>query len=385
MLTSGLTALFAVLSRLGNLAILLAGTAALPHTDYAWLAVAMGLSAATQVLLDPGAVAYLSVIPSEDEYETSVRRMYGLQAVAGMISITVFIIVGAVALRGDLTSSSWAIGAVGLLPVAENFARVTRVRWLRHHQLSKYRAVDLGLAVIKGGIALALIARVGVGSIVAGTAIAVIAATGIVVVSLRGDYQRNPRLPTVGREWMSAVQFGLPTMAAGAYSQIPVVLMAAFAPISDAAVLATATRLVQPVEIVPGSISQMYLPQIARRRSGGKLVWGLAALGVPAAIATGTLGAVLLSHAEQHAATVTALVILSCALPLKFANYGQAAVLTGLGKPLVRLIVSLSTGAIALVAVAIALPHGPDFVALSMACSESVLFVLLFIARKAVK
>lgn len=380
-----LTALAAIFSRAGTLLILLCGALTLDPQTFAWLAVTLGLSAALQVLLDPGAVPYLSVTPRSESVALIARRLYGLQTVAGALTILIFAALGGVALGRPPTSTDVALGSLALIPVAENYARIARVWWLRRDRMNAYRAVDWVYAALKAALAVAILLRAPNWLLPLGVSAGIVIALAFALLSERESHraaeQADSGIP-LWSEWFNAVQYGLPMMAAAAYSQVPVVLMTAFAPIESAAVLATALRLVQPVEIIPGSITQMRLPRIAAEGTARRLIRALAALGVPIALLTAGGGTAMIIVSGQVQDSIPCLIALSCLLPVKFANYAQAAELTGRGRPMLRLYASVGTGAVALVAVGVTLPHGPLAVAIAMAVSELVLFLLLLTARK---
>lgn len=348
----------AVLVRAATLAQLLAAALFLAVDDYHVVAVALGVSAAAQVFTDSGAAAYLSVVDSSQEsLGDEVRHLVTLQVAVGCLAATLsaFLI-----LRIEDSGDLWVV--LGLLAIpttsaVESVGRVCRVLWLRDGLHLHYAAPDAAYCAARLVPVACLAAGMGTPAFIPGLALAVVVTLVVWSRTARRVQRESQQSPTGRRTSFRttagrSLSYGLPVVAAGLYSQAPVVITSAMSSLETAAAVAVATRLVQPLEMVAASYSQISLPRLSRSQMPRRGFLGTIAVQGLVLCAVGLLGASLFLHLSGAEADVWALTFLLLAvLPLKYLNYGLATVLMGLRRPLVRTLVSVTLGLICVVTI----------------------------------
>lgn len=186
---------------------------------------------------------------------------------------------------------------------------------------------------------------------------------------------------------LAIVQFGLAGSLSALYSQLPLVVAAVALPLPQTAMLAIAYRVIQPMEILPGTLATQLLPRVRShvRRPGR---WWISFAGGGAVLTC----VVLLSagvvrdafDAAEWNSVVFALV--AAAFVPKSGNYALAAVLMGLGGIRARLVINAAVGATASVlCLALVGPFGiVGLASVSVAC-EVLLGVSLIVAVRRVR
>jgi O-antigen/teichoic acid export membrane protein len=370
-----------MVARFGVLAQLVAAGFALSNEEYQVLAVALSLSAAAQVLLDSGAVSYLSVVQADArafrQIFWQVFRVQLLVTTLGLAATALLLLRSARHLEGiEIVFAASVILAAG----AEVVARMCRVTWLRNKLQTRYALVDGIFGAVRIGSAIALLLTGSAVWIFLGSLVAV--AVAIVILSLSrpraarfAPDESRLRQP-FGVTFRQCLNYALPMTAAGLYSQVPTLIVTAIAPLSVAASLAIATRISQPLEIVAASYTQFALPSLTSdARARFSIRTRLLKLGAIIAPLGAIGGGLYLAFTAEGLATWLCLLILLMSLPLKYANYGSAAIITALRRPLVRLKVSLAVGLFAVAFAAVAVHFGVYWVAAGMALCEILLFL----------
>lgn len=348
----------AVLVRAATLAQLLAAALFLTVGDYHVVAVALGVSAAAQVFTDSGAAAYLSVVDRGQESLTDVvRQLVTLQVAVSCLAATLSALL---ILRIDDTGDTRVVLGLLSIPAAsavESIGRLCRVLWLRNGQLLHYAAPDAAYCAARMVPVVFLAAGAGVPAFVPGFGAALLVTLVVWSRSTRIPLLAAPHAPARGRTSFRvtarrSLSYGLPVMAAGLYSQAPVVVTGAMSSLETAAAVAVATRLVQPLEMVAGSYSQISLPRLSSHQMPRRRFLGTITLqGLVLAVA-GLAGASLFLHlSDADPAVWTLTYVLLAVLPLKYLNYGLATALMALRRPLVRMLVSVTLGVVCVIAV----------------------------------
>lgn len=341
----------AVLVRVAILAQLVVAGVALDEGEFHLVAVALGLSAAAQVLTDSGAAAFLSVLDGERESVPLVARRLLLWQI--FVGCTAFALSTVLLLRVADTAGTWTL--LGLLAVlatsaVESVGRLCRVVWLRQGRYRNYAGTDVAYALARLLPVLLLVAGGGAWAFVAGLVLAVGVTCSVgarVSHELWRDRVMGASGPAPGllATVRGSLSYGLPVMAAGLYSQTPVLVTSAVSSLETASAVAVATRLVQPLELVAASWSQMSLPGLARAHvARGRFLGVLLAQGAVVAVA-GACGVALFLHLGDAGPDVWLLsAVLLVALPVKYLNYGLATLLMALGRPDVRTWTSVVLG-----------------------------------------
>ncbi|WP_110181295.1 hypothetical protein [Nocardioides solisilvae] len=385
----------AVLVRVATLAQLLVAALVLDAAGYAVVAVALGVAAAAQVVTDSGAAAYLAIL--ERPGPRVLRQLVAWQALVGGVAAGVgALLVLRAAAAGDATVLVVAL-AVPATSAVESVGRLCRVQWLRGERVHAYASVDGGYAAARLVPVGCLLAGWGAWSFVPGLVLALAAtlvvwagarveaqADAVAAASVAADRAAGDEPVPFARTVRRSMAYGVPVMATGLYSQAPVVVTAALSSVETAAAVAVAARLVQPLEMVAASYSQMALPALARGRMVREhllAVLGAQGLALGVGGAVGVAGFLWVTGADRDGWVLAFLML--AVLPVKYLNYGQAALLTAARRPDLRTVVSVGLGLVCLTAVVL-VARGPAWeVGAVVVVNELLLLVGLGVAVRA--
>jgi O-antigen/teichoic acid export membrane protein len=352
----------------------------------------IGATTAAQVLLDPNGVCAFVVT----RWSTAEA---GLDAGPSALVRTGFLMVSCTALVVFATPVLFAVGkgfdseltlaavGIGALAAAEGLARFGRVRFQATQRFNRFAAVDLMLAT---GRLLVAIVVVAAASITAFAIANCVVAAIVLTVTL---WLFLPRRSTDAKVKLTDFVRGVwpfsgGTMTAAVYSQGPLIILGVVGSIHSAAVYTVSTRVTQPLELVPASVSAVYLPRLmdpAEDRPAierKQLKIGVV-LGGAAALLILALSPVLpYVFGYQHTDASTVMAILAFALPFKFVNYQLVSIAFAHGKERQRLQAALVVAVMSVVLVTLAAGSGPTAVAGVTVLTEATLTAMLMIAAR---
>lgn len=380
----------AVLVRGMTLLQLLVATLLLPSAEHRLVAVALGVGAAAQLFTDTGAAAHLAVV---DGRRVSLARLVPqllvLQLTAALVAT---LAAGALVLRMAEVDDAWLLWGLLTIPATsavESVGRLARVLWLRDGDVRRYAQVDAAYAGARAVTVAALLLGWGVPAfgLGLGCTLAVTVQTWSAV-----SHHARLRLPPPGERVRSgelvrtarhSLGYGLPVVAAGLYSQAPVVVTSALSTLETAAAVAVATRLVQPLEVVAASHSQIALPGLAQQTwRTRRFLTTLGGQGVAVALVGGMGGAGFLAVTGAATPVWVLTFLLLAALPVKYLSYGVATLLMARGRPGARTVVAVTLGTVCLVAVSLVAGRPVTWIgAVVVACELLLLAGLTAVAR----
>lgn len=264
--------------------------------------------------------------------------------------------------------------ALAVAQAAESTMRTARAPSLHGGRDVAYALPDLVLIGLKGPLVLVALVT-GVLPVLAFVAIPSLVLSAVTYLTNRRPLRRD--VPVQKKLTLTILEYGISGSLSSFYSQAPLVLGTAVLGVATMAPLALAFRIVQPLEILPATISQQLIPRLRRRRFAPVRVWvwfavtGLVIAGVLALLA------VVFSDAltEPSFDLVVFLVILA-SVPVKFGNYALVATAIGHGLVRQRLVAAAVVGVMTLAAVTAALVWAPS-TALPAVTVVSELFLLV--------
>jgi hypothetical protein len=235
--------------------------------------------------------------------------------------------------------------ALGVSQVLDSLTRTIRAPLLVGRRDASYAFPDLALVVLKA-VPLAIAALVPEALVLlAFPVVSLVVTAGTWIAVRRG-------LPTTGDEpvrvFPQILEFGLSGSLSALYSQAPLVLGTAILGVDAVTPLALAYRVVQPLEVLPATLSQQLIPRIRTAGRAARAYWWRFALG-------GLVLAGILALLREPVARVFGgdafdqvvfLVILLSVAP-KFGNYALMAYAMGSGLVRVRLTATIVTGVVA--------------------------------------
>lgn len=363
--TGGVAA--AVLVRATTLVQLLAATLLLPAEEHRLVAIALGVGAAAQLFTDSGAAAHLAVVDgSRGSVARLVPQLLALQVVAAALATLGGGLLVLRAAEGLGAGALVGLVAVPATSAVESVGRLGRVLWLRVGDARRHAQVDAAYAGARAVTVVALLLGWGVPAFAWGLALALVVTLRTWVAVTRGVGLRL--VPATGgpvrpSDLLATVRhslgYGLPVVAAGLYSQAPVVVTSATSSVETAAAVAVAARLVQPLEVVAATHTQIVLPDLAREPGRPRrLLMTMLVLGLAVTL-LGAVGATLFLAVTDAPAPVWVLTFLLLAvLPVKHVNYGLATLLMAWRRPGARTAVAVGLGTACVIAV-VAVADGP--------------------------
>lgn len=337
----------AVLSRMAQLGVLvlLATMAQAAARDV--LIVGFGLLGAFAILTDSGAANYLLATPSGQLVRATYIKVvlfHSSLALLGAVAALVFV----------LSSAGWAVpmhsmlllGAIALSQVLEGAIRSVKAPLLIARRDHHFAVVDLSLFVAKVPfLILAFVSR----DLLWLLALPVVSALVLLVTyaNVVGTIAQGRPSRTV-TTYRDVLEYGVTGALSAFYSQSPLVLGSLILPVSQMTALALIYRIVQPLEIVPGTLSQQLLPRIRTRRTGPWAYWVAFAgggLGICLALILGKPIIEFFVGGEIRPEIV--FWVLAASVPFKWGNYALVAFVMGVGLIRARLLLTMAVGFIA--------------------------------------
>jgi O-antigen/teichoic acid export membrane protein len=384
----GVVTAAAIFARVSTVVLIAFAARGLQRSDFDLLVYTLAVSAAVQILLDPGTASFVAIRWPEvaaDQRDRLVSTGASLQVAVGcfIVAATMAIVHVAHAGRGAV-----AVGAgLGVLGAAEGVARYGRVSAQVEGRFPRFAAVDCLIGVGRFATAVPLIMHRSLGAFVAASAV-----WGIVlaVVSLRQGPRPRLDIRAVTRMVAAVWEYGASTFFSALYSQAPAVLLGLLGGLRQGALYAIVARITQPTELVPSAIASVFLPRLARetpptrRNTFARQSRIAAAAGLVAMLGSVGVGSILLGPLGASGA-ILVLVIVVAVLPFKFLNYQLVSLALADGQVRRRLTASMTVAAICVISVCALAHRGAAPVATVVLACELLLFVLLTrVSRKMV-
>ena len=372
-----------LVARLAVLAVVVVGARALEREQFEVLAYLVAVTAAAQTLLDPGTINYLiKTWPTLAAQEVRPTWLVGLRLQVcvgvGTVALTTLVI-------GLARPEPWALGlavALGSLSAAESVARSARAPWQAAERFSAVAAVDGCIAAGRLITAGALLAADGTAVFCAANGAVALMLLAVPLVVVRTLPPPGGEVVPLRRLVMQVWPYS--TFWPSLYAQAPAVLIGIVGSVREAAVYAIATRITQPTELLPLSVSNAYLPRLVRATDDGRMIvfWAQVRLALTLAIAA-TAALVVLSPLLLALFDIPfstggpVLIVLAVALVPKYLNYQLVSLAIARGEIRRRFRISALVAALSICAVLALASTGALTVALILLTCECLLLTLL--------
>jgi hypothetical protein len=352
-------------------------------TQQATLVAGFALLSSFAILTDSGATNYLLSLTRLELGRAVHLRATAVHIVLAAVGAVAAVVITLTAAGADRSSVVLIVMAgLAVSQVFDSVTRTTRAPQLVFGRDGSYALPDVALVVAKAPVLLAavLLSRPELLALVAVPSVAIAVYT---FVSNRRAIDAGP--PAPARMLRTIAQFGLSGSLSALYSQAPLVLGTIILGVGPIAPLALAYRVVQPLEVIPATLSQQLIPRIRRLKHPFVRYWALfAATGL---VLTGVL--VLLIPLVEHLLADSAFdalvfVIIALSIGPKFGNYALVAFSMGRGYIAQRLTATIIIGAVAVaLTVTFSLTLGNAALAAVTLVSELLLAVVLSLLVRA--
>jgi hypothetical protein len=299
------------------------------------------------IITDSGAANFLLSLPRTRLTRGVHARAVAFHAGLGSLGAAIAVVIAVAAASTIPDEAVLLLVALGVSQVLDSLTRTIRAPLLVGRRDASYAFPDLALVVLKA-VPLAIAALVPEALVLlAFPAVSLVVTAGTWIAVRRG-------LPTVGdapvRVFPQILEYGVSGSLSALSSQAPLVLGTAILGADAAAPLALAYRIVQPLEVLPATLSQQLIPRVRAAGRPARAYWWRFALG-------GLVLAGILALLREPVARVFGgdafdqvvfLVILLSVAP-KFGNYALMAYAMGSGLVRVRLTATIVTGVVAVV------------------------------------
>jgi hypothetical protein len=328
------------------------------------------------IITDSGAANFLLSLPRTRITRGVHARAVAFHAALGALGAAVAVAITVAAASSIPGEAVLLLVALGVSQVLDSLTRTIRAPLLVGRRDASYAFPDLALVVLKAvPLAIAvLVPEILVLLVLPLVSLVVTAGTWIAV---RRDLATTSDEPV--RVFPQILEFGLSGSLSALYSQAPLVLGTAILGVDAVTPLALAYRVVQPLEVVPATLSQQLIPRIRAAGRPARAYWWRFALGglVLAGIIALLRGPVEQVFGGDAFDQAVFLVILLSVAP-KFGNYALMAYAMGSGLVRVRLTATVITGVVAVALTLVAcLAAGPTLLAGVTLVSEIVLSVAI--------
>jgi hypothetical protein len=324
------------------------------------------------IITDSGAANFLLSLPRTRLTRSVHARAVGFHAALGTLGAAVAVLITVAAASSMPGEAVLLLVALGVSQVLDSLTRTIRAPLLVGRRDASYAFPDLALVVLKA-VPLAIAVLVPeILVLLAFPLVSLVATAGTWIAVRRG---RATTSDEPVRVFPQILEYGLSGSLSALYSQAPLVLGTAILGVDAVTPLALAYRVVQPLEVLPATLSQQLIPRIRAAGRPARAYWWRFALG--GLVLAGIL-ALLRSPVEQVFGggafdQAIFLVVLLSVAP-KFGNYALMAYAMGSGLVRVRLTATVVTGVVAVILTLVAaLTAGPALLAGVTLAAELVL------------
>lgn len=336
----------AILTRLIQFAVLVILAARGPADVQRDVLVAgFGVLGAFAILTDSGAANFLLSTKEPVSHKTF-RRVLLQQLTLGLLGGALALGFVFLSTEGKvLTKTILILTAIACSQVFEGTLRAIRAPLLVARRDERYASVDLFLFVMKLPIILAALATGQIEWLLAlpVVSLTVAIATIIQVGPLLVQHGRSPERLT-----LKVLEFGVTGALSALYSQSPMLIGTLVLPIHQVAALSIVYRLVQPLEVVPGTLAQQLTPRVRTRQNGPWSYWLIfGGLGLVAAACLTAFRPILEIILGGQFQPDTIFLIIAASMPFKWGNYSLVSYAMGMGLVRYRLLVTSIVGLVA--------------------------------------
>jgi O-antigen/teichoic acid export membrane protein len=354
------------------------------------LVYALAAGTAVQILLDPNTGAMLVVRWRRGMVDYA-DWLGGLRLQA-VVALGVMLLTAGIVGAGVGSQRGVVLGlALGAMFGAESLARYARCVWQTEGRLGRYAATDLLVGLGRVAVAAALIGSGGLGRFEVAAVVVAAAWTVAVLVGVarKVGFPANLDVAPIRTMLRAVWPYGLSTALSAAYAQAPTILIGLVGGLRAAAVYGVAARMTQASELLPASLSAVFLPRLAA--TTGDSQQDVFRRQIRAAAATGGLACVVcilaapvalpLLGVPWHEGSAVVLLLALALLP-KFLSYQYVSLALTQGQVRARLGAS---GVIAVVSVVgvLALAHvgATPVAAVTLACELGLLGLLFWMTH----
>jgi hypothetical protein len=335
------------LTRVLQLVLLVALTHLSAGPDGNALVTGFALLSSFAIITDSGAANFLLSLPRQSLTRGVHARAVAFHAGLGTVGAAIAVLLTVAAASTASRETVLLLVALGVSQVLDSLTRTIRAPLLVGRRDASYAFPDLALVVLKA-VPLAIAVLVPELLVLLAFPLVSLVVTAGTWVAVRRDLASTSAEPV--RVFPQILEFGLSGSLSALYSQAPLVLGTAILGVDAVTPLALAYRVVQPLEVVPATLSQQLIPRIRTAGRGARAYWWRFALG---GLVLAGIIALIREPVEQVFGgdafdQVVFLVILLSVAP-KFGNYALMAYAMGSGLIRVRLTATVVTGIVAVV------------------------------------
>ncbi|NUU16967.1 hypothetical protein HP550_06855 [Cellulomonas humilata] len=339
------------------------------------LVAAVGTLSAFTIVTESGAANYILSRRQGHLGRGDYRTALAFQALLGLLGAAAAVTLSLTRSGGIVPVHYWLVlVAVAVSQVLDSLLRAARAPLLLGSRDAAYALPEFLLAVGKISTIGVAFATAQLGTLFALPVISLVIASWTIRSVRRDLLPERARVGHVARE---IIPFGLTGSVSSMYSQLPVIVSAAVLPVSVTAMLTVACRVIQPLEILPGTASLQLLPRV-RRLKRRLSQWWLAFLLTGALLATGALIAAPYIEKLFGLSSWNSLVYLLVAIALvpKAGNYFLAAGAMGYGGIRWRLLATCTVAGFSIASCLLLVGRfGAEGLATTMVVSEILLAV----------
>jgi hypothetical protein len=335
------------LTRVLQLVLLVALTHLSAGPDGNALVTGFALLSSFAIITDSGAANFLLSLPRASLTRGVHARAVAFHAGLGTIGAAVAVLLTVAAASTASRETVLLLVALGVSQVLDSLTRTIRAPLLVGRRDASYAFPDLALVVLKA-VPLAIAVLVPELLVLLAFPLVSLVVTAGTWIAVRRDLATTSDAPV--RVFPQILEFGLSGSLSALYSQAPLVLGTAILGVDAVTPLAIAYRVVQPLEVLPATLSQQLIPRIRTAGRSARAYWWRFALG---GLVLAGIIALIREPVEQVFGgdafdQVVFLVILLSVAP-KFGNYALMAYAMGSGLIRVRLTATIVTGVVAVV------------------------------------
>ena len=327
------------LVRLVQLAILLVLSNIASGEERNLLVAGFGLLSSFAMMTDSGAGNFLLSTPlahiSRAIYNKAIVFHFGLAAIGSILAIS-FIAVPA---RGDIPQASLILLiAFAATQSIDSTSRIVRAPAMVAGRDAAYALPDVVLLLLKLPILVATVATADLQFLL------LLPIPSLIVVAATYATARS-RLPVNGnnqeRIYRRILEFGATGALSAFYSQSPLLIATTFLPLSELATLTIVYRIIQALDLVPGTLSLQMIPRVRNRTTGPGTYWIAFFVGGALISAAVLIARPLIEYLfGEPFGDIAVFVLVALSFAPKSANYALVAFLMGKGLIRTRLVLT---------------------------------------------
>jgi len=323
------------------LVLIVLAQAPLPEADRNVLVVGFGLIASFAMMTDSGAANFLLSTPAAQLVRfvyTQALIIHTLLATAGVAAAVCFLLIplgGDV--HGDLIVVLMALAGTQAL---DSVTRIARTPLLTQRRDAAFAVPDFVLFALKLPLLLAAYFSGSLGPVLLMPAASLLV---LLVILLLVGRQLPTAPPTISHLWRRILEFGATGALSAAQTQLPLLVATLVFPLSQVASLTIVYRIVQALDVLPGTLSLQMIPRARDRALSVWRFWlSFTAGGLLIALALIAVHPLVGELFEQPITGMDLLVYVAVALSFapKSGNYAFVAFLMGTGRIRLRLLLT---------------------------------------------